>query len=235
MAVLAPVGADGTLARPRPWGDVYSASLLQRTLELLERRDGRPITVPADVQELVDAVYAEEFTSHARELLDGWDLERLADDMAKRAVAGMVLLPRPCNVHSLKELTTSDADEALIATRLGAESVPVLPVYEDADGGRWLDEECRVPLPLKGAGQRGRFTQTQVRDLLGYVVPLAFGPWRKACGAANEPPEGWRDEPRLGRLVLVPQRVADGAVTGVVLGDTELLLDHALGLVRRSV
>ncbi|WP_129839664.1 CRISPR-associated endonuclease Cas3'' [Streptomyces sp. RFCAC02] len=232
LVVLAPVGEDGRLSVPVSWGDVYSESLLQRTLELFEQRGSEPVAVPGDVQGLVDAVYAAEFVSVAPEVLMERDFKRLADDMAKNALATMVALPPPGRALSLHPLTASDADEDLIRTRLGADSVPVLPIFETGDG-RWLDEQCTVPLPERGRGRDGRYTMAQVRDLLSYVAPLAHGKWRAACGPANEPPAGWSKEPRLARLVLLPQRVSGGEVTGDVVGEFRITSDYTLGLVTK--
>ncbi|GAB3121275.1 CRISPR-associated helicase/endonuclease Cas3 [Streptomyces calidiresistens] len=234
LVVLAPVGRDGHLAVPKTWGEVYQPSLLQRTLELLDRHGKTPITVPDDVQSLVDEVYAEEFTSVAPDKLMERDFRRLADDMARSAMADMVALPPPHRVTSLYTLTTSDADEELVRTRLGADSVQVLPVFENGDG-QWLDRECSVALPEFGRGREGRFIVSEVRDLLSYVAPLAHGSWRQACGPANEPPVAWSKEPRLARIVLLPQRVTGDEVEGAMLGEHQITYNHELGLiVRRS-
>ncbi|MEV8391816.1 MULTISPECIES: CRISPR-associated endonuclease Cas3'' [unclassified Streptomyces] len=240
LTVLAPVDGDGELSPPAAWGDVYSPSLLQRTLELLERHHGAPVEIPGEVQKLVDEVYAEEFDSVDPEKLFERDLERLGGDMAAEGLASMVMLPKPARVGTLYELTTSEADEDLIATRLGAETVQLLPVFDRGNGTRWLDRECTIPLPVRGRRRDGRFTRAEVRRLLGYVVPCAYGTWRKACTPANDVPDSWANEPRLARLVLLPHQVgADGAdkidvVTGQMLGDWSLTLDRTLGLVKEK-
>ncbi|MFD9483594.1 CRISPR-associated endonuclease Cas3'' [Streptomyces sp. NPDC059991] len=231
LVVLAPVAGDGKLAVPKGWGDVYDPSLLQRTLELLEQRKGADVAVPGDVQELIDAVYADEFASSSPEQLFERDWKRLADGMARRALADMVMLPAPHKVSSLHTLTTSDADEDLVRTRLGVESVQVLPVFEDSQG-RWLDQDCTVEFPTAGHGPNGRFATGQVRTLLGFVTPLAHGRWRAACGPEHAPPLSCRDEPRLAQLVLLPHRVEPGGtVTGARLGDDEITCHRDLGLV----
>ncbi|WP_030739040.1 CRISPR-associated endonuclease Cas3'' [Streptomyces sp. NRRL F-2890] len=230
LVVLAPVDEDGAFTVPAAWGDVYAPALLQRTVELLVRRDGAPVAVPGDVQELVDAVYAQDFLSGTPEQLMELDIKRLADDMARQVLAGMVMLPAPHNVRSLHSLTTSDADEELIRTRLGVESVQVLPVFETEDG-RWLDEACEVELPESGSGRDKRFTVAEIRELLGYVAPLAHGKWRAACGPANDPPKAWQKESRLARLVLLPHRKTESGFEGAVVGDLRVTYDHTLGLV----
>lgn len=241
VTVLAPVGGDGRLSTPAAWGDVYSPSLLQRTLELLERHGGTPVEIPAGVQSLVDEVYAEEFDSADPEKLFERDIERMGGDMASEGLASMVMLPKPTQVTALYELTTSEADENLIATRLGADTVQLLPVFLRADGTRWLDSQCTIRLPERGKRHDGRFTRAEVRALLGYVVPCAYGPWRKACTSANDVPTAWTMEPRLARIVLLPHSVegneADGTavVTGQELGEWSLALDYSLGLIKKKL
>lgn len=233
LVVLAPADKDGCLVPPASWGEVYPHSLLHRTLDELNRRSGKPIAVPGDVQSLVDGVYAEDFVSTAPAKLMERDFRRLADDMARGAMAHMVALPPPHRVPSLHTLTTSDADEELVRTRLGADSVQTLPVFEN-EAGRWLDAECSIALPESGRGYKGRFTVAETRGLLGHVVPVAHGSWRAACGAANEPPTAWSKEPRLARLVLLPHRVADDGTEGPVLGDRQFAYDFALGMITRQ-
>ena len=220
---------DGTVKVPQTWGDVYSESLLQRTEELLSARQGTPVVIPDGVQVLVDGVYDEEFRSENPEKLFKRDLERLGDDMARQGVANLVMIPPPA-LADLYGLTTSEADTDLIATRLGAETVQLLPVYDDADGDRWLDEACSVPLPPRGSGRTGRFTRAEVRSLLNLVVPYRHGAWRAACTAEHRPPAAWSKEPRLARLVLLPHRVTEEGVHGTAFGDITLHVDRALGL-----
>lgn len=221
--------ADGTVKAPNTWGDVYAESLLQRTEELLSARQGATVAIPGDVQALVDGVYAEEFRSHNPEELLKRDLDRLGEDMARRGLANLVMVPPPA-LADLYGLTTSEADAALVATRLGAETVQLLPVYDDANGDRWLDEACSIPLPLHGSGRQGRFTRAEVRDLLSLVVPYRHGAWRAACTADHLPPAAWRREPRLARLVLLPHQVTDQGARGCTFGDLTLRVDWALGL-----
>ncbi|BFO16744.1 CRISPR-associated helicase/endonuclease Cas3 [Streptomyces sp. KM77-8] len=71
LVVLEPAGPNGATEPPRSWGDVYDHSLLLRSAALLRERAGRGIAVPGDVQELVDAVYAEDFTDRLREAGQG--------------------------------------------------------------------------------------------------------------------------------------------------------------------
>ncbi|WP_345944000.1 CRISPR-associated helicase Cas3' [Streptomyces sp. SID3212] len=231
LAVLVPLNGKSEFVTPESWGDVYAPSLLRRTLERLEDRAGRPVEVPGDVQELVDGVYDAEFASKVPEILFREDIERLTDTMAREGLARLVTIPMPDDVRALDDLTSSHADEDLIATRLGADTVLTLPVFEDAEQRRWLDEHHKVPLPEHGDVQGGRFSRALVRELLGYVVPLAHGDWRRACTAANEPPTEWRDEPNLAGVVLLPHATGPEGAKGPALGKRRLTLHHELGLV----
>lgn len=221
--------ADGTVKVPKTWGDVYSESLLQRTEELLSAQQGATVAIPGDVQGLVDGVYDEEFRSRNPEELLKRDLDRLGEDMARRGLANLVMVPPPV-LADLYGLTTSEADADLVATRLGAETVQLLPVYDDAHGDRWLDEACSIPLPPCGSGRKGRFTRAEVRALLSLVVPYRHGAWRAACTADHLPPAAWRKEPRLARFVLLPHQVTDQGVRGSTFGDLTLRVDRSLGL-----
>ncbi|MBM9507990.1 CRISPR-associated endonuclease Cas3'' [Actinacidiphila acididurans] len=231
LAVLVPVDDKGGLNVPKSWGDVYAPALLRRTLESLEDRAGKPVEVPADVQELVDGVYDEAFASKTPELLLKEDIDRLSDTMAREGLAHLVAIPKPGDVISLQQLTSSDADEDIIATRLGADTVQTLPVFEDAEHRRWLDEDHSVPLPEAGDAPGGRFSRALVRELLGYVVPLGHGEWRQDCTAANQPPAGWQDEARLAGIVLLPHTTGPKGPAGPALGKRRLTLHHELGLV----
>ncbi|WP_323137948.1 CRISPR-associated endonuclease Cas3'' [Streptomyces sp. NBC_01433] len=231
LAVLVPVDGNGLLLVPKSWGDVYAPSLLRRTLEPLEARAGKPVEVPGDVQELVDGVYDAEFASKTPELLLKEDIDRLTETMAREGLAKLVTIPKPGDVSSLEQLTSSDADEDIIATRLGVDAVLTLPVFEDPEQRRWLDENHRVRFPEDGDASGGRFSRTLVRELLGYVVPLAHGDWRLACTAANEPPAGWQDEPKLAGVVLLPHTTGPDGPAGPALGKRRLTLHHELGLV----
>ncbi|EYT84290.1 helicase [Streptomyces sp. Tu 6176] len=221
--------AQGTTKAPRSWGDVYSDSLLQRTEEPLAARQGTTVAIPGDVQALVDGVYKAEFCSQDPEELLKRDIDRLGDDMARQGLANLVMIPPPA-AADLHGLTNSEADADLIATRLGADTVQLLPVYQDADDHRWLDEARTIPLPARGSGRDGRFTRAEVRALLRLVVPYRHGAWRAACTAEHRPPAAWRKEPRLARLVLLPHRVTSQGVRGSSFGDLDLRVDHALGL-----
>jgi CRISPR-associated endonuclease/helicase Cas3 len=233
LAVLAPIGDNGQCAPPIAWGDVYTPSLLQRTWEQLRRREGAPIGVPRDVQDLVDAVYDPEFVSDDPTALQQLDVKRMAEDMAHAGLADLVMLPPPRRVTSLHVLTDSDADPDLVATRLGAETVSVLPVFL-TENGSWLDGKATAPLPERGCAAEGRFTRAEVRKLLSFTAPLPHGRWRAACTSANEPPAAWRTDPRLASVVVIPLRLSDAETyEPAVLDEYEITYAHELGIVLR--
>lgn len=102
IVVLNPVNGEGEFEQPRAWGAVYHEALLRRTSELLAQRAGGLVHVPGDVQELVDAVYAEEFggdldEKSARELAAA-DAARRAEEAAELQLADMVRVKAPKDI-----------------------------------------------------------------------------------------------------------------------------------------
>lgn len=205
LVVLEPAGEGGAILVPRTWGSVYDAGLLQRTAYLLRERTVTGIAVPEDVQELVDAVYAEDFVDHlegaAKRELRQMDAERLADEAAQVHLAGMVAICAPADVAGdLSKLSRREAGvtEELLTTRLGADSGRVLCLYEQPDSTLTLDEAGALPLP-KG-GQHG-LTYAALTQVMAHVAPV---PGRWLRGAEGQPaPKGWDRHPMLRDLVLL--------------------------------
>jgi CRISPR-associated endonuclease/helicase Cas3 len=213
LVVLEPVGDNGTTQVPRTWGSVYDAGLLQRTAYLLRGRTKSGIAVPEDVQNLVDAVYAEDFV----DLLDGaaqrelrrMDAERQADEAAEAHMADMVTICAPADVAGnlhLLSLREAGVTEELVTTRLGADSGRVLCLYEQPDGAVTLDEAGELPLPT--GGQSG-LAHGALAQVMAHVAPV---PGRWLRGADGEPaPRGWDRHPVLRDLVLLRLQPDDGA------------------------
>lgn len=230
VAVLAPEHPIGS-EMPDMWSYVYPVSLLVRTQNLLLERVEGSIAVPGDVQGLVERVYDDPA------LIDDMksDIERVGKDMGMRTQARNVLVPGPDSLNGgLYELTTgsSGIDEAMVTTRFDADSVRVLCCYRDTRGGKWLDRECTVPLPERGSGRKGAFTDEEVAQVIRRTIPVRGGPWvpaRADCEAARPP--AWRKEFRLRELVMMPQSVAaDGVPQPGGLGGRTWWLDKQKGL-----
>jgi CRISPR-associated endonuclease/helicase Cas3 len=212
---------------------VYDQSLLIRTHQLLAREDNRRIAIPEGVQALVDGVYDEEFAEGTlAAVLGEADVKRFADEEVQQQLAQMIAIPSPRELVDLHRLTDADVDEELIATRLGADSVRILCCFADEGGQMWLDPDCRRRLPESGYGPGGRFTAKQIRELLAETIPVRSGSWTRARGPETQPPAGWRENPWLRDLVLLPHPIdANGAVRPVQIGDRQFQLDPDVGLI----
>lgn len=222
VIVLDPVNADGEFEVPPKWGGVYDESLLCRTSRLLHERGTKAVAVPGDVQELVDAVYADDFAkvatlsdTAARQIARA-DGERLANEAAQRQIAGMVTIDSPYDggLHDLRKLSETDAsiDHAWLTTRLGADSERLVCVYEQ-DSGVWtLDEAGRVPVP-RPKGQ-SRVTRDEARLIAQYMIPMP-GRYFGEGAELLEPPPAWQENVVLRDWKLLPmRRDSDGHWSG---------------------
>ncbi|MFB6607328.1 CRISPR-associated helicase Cas3' [Streptomyces noursei] len=233
MVVLTPADTSGEPNfAPPTWGSVYPPSLLQRTWELLDRHP-HAINIPGDVQSLVNAVYDPAFTSDNPDALLAADRDRTTDDTLRRALADLAMIPSPRRVHTgnLHRLTASDADPDLITTRLGANSVNLIPTFHDTDDEIWLDPQHTVPMPLPQQGARGRLTRAQIRTLMSYAVPMRAGGWLTQLTPAQQPHPTWATEPRLTNLVRLPHYQTAAGHEAASIGGRQLRLDPALGIV----
>ncbi|AJC62049.1 CRISPR-associated helicase/endonuclease Cas3 [Streptomyces sp. 769] len=231
MVVLTPADTNGAPNfAPPTWGSVYPPSLLQRTWELLDRHP-HTINIPGDVQTLVNAVYDPAFTSSNPDTLLATDRDRTTDDTLRRALADLAMIPSPRRVHTgnLHRLTASDADPDLITTRLGANSVNLIPTFHDTGNEIWLDPEHTMPLPQPGA--RGRLTRAQIRTLMSYAVPMRAGGWLTQLTPDQQPHPTWATEPRLTNLVRLPHYQTSASHEPAPIGSRQLRLHPALGIV----
>ncbi|MYV43677.1 CRISPR-associated helicase Cas3' [Streptomyces sp. SID1328] len=233
MTVLTPADSNGAPNFAAPtWGSVYPPSLLQRTWELLDRHPGR-INIPGDVQKLVNAVYDPAFASTDPDTLMATDRDRINDDAMLDALADLAMIPGPGRVHTgnLYRLTQSNADPDLITTRLGANSVSLIPTFHDLDGGIWLDPGHTVRLPVPTPGARGRLTKAQIRTLMSYAVPMRAGSWLTQLTTDQQAHPDWMTEPRLRDLVRLPHYQTPTGHQPQPIGRRRLRLDPILGIV----
>jgi|GEM_PF-849251 len=222
VIVLDPVDDQGEFAVPEEWGGVYDESLLHRTSRLLHARGAEPVQIPGDVQALVDAVYAEDFTSvvaldeaNARRIVRA-DGERLGGEAAQRQTADLVMIcsPRDGKLRDLRNLSEAQAkvSSAWLTTRLGADSERLVCVYEQSPGVWTLDETGRIPVP--GMEGRSRVTRDQARLIAEYMIPVPG----RYCGEEAEllePPPSWDKNAVLRDWKLLPmRRASDGGWYG---------------------
>ena len=221
LTVLVPPGGPEQPRLFRSWTAVYDESLLIGTYRLLARR--KVIRVPADVQDLIDAVYEDpELVTGAE---SAWTA-RIGDEIAQQELSKMVAIPGPRDIDSLCPLTDSDVDPELLATRFNADSARVLPVFVDGSGMSWLDRGCTMPVPEE-CGPAPADCATIYR----FTVPVRGGPWLRRVDGSAAPPESWRRNAHLRDLVLLRQHAqADGSFGPAVAGNREFVLDEILGL-----
>ncbi|MFD8782560.1 CRISPR-associated helicase Cas3' [Kitasatospora sp. NPDC059599] len=220
LIVLEPLDDEDRVAAPRTWGTVYDASLLRRTSMLLEKLPGGVVSVPGDVQQLVDEVYADDFgaglePAAAREL-ERMDAERIASAVAQEQVAKLTAIGPPYDVDDLYRLSERGLGitEDLLTTRLGADSGRAVCVFE-REAGTWsLAPDRDVPLPM------GTVDREAIALIMRHTVPLP-GSWLGGRPDENAPPRSWSKRPLLADLALLRMR-HDGERWTSRLGEREI-------------
>lgn len=230
LVVLAPAGSTSASGLPAAMTAVYDPSLLVRTVTLLDQLPDGEITVPDDVQRLVDEVYAEDFAHGLDEAalrqLKGMDLDRSAREMVEKSMATTVDVASPDGVQGdLGGLSERDlgVTEELLTTRLGADTGRVLCLYEQSPGHFTLDREGALPLPRDWDKQPSR---DSVRQLMQCVTPVP-GKWARDAAGHLERPASWEKQTLLRQLVLLPMTSsAGGRVWSLETGSGVLSSSH---------
>jgi CRISPR-associated endonuclease/helicase Cas3 len=228
LVVLDPMASGGAV--PRRWGEVYPEALLRSTSEVLAKTD--EIAVPGDVPGLVEQVHGGErleWDNPDTTLSPAWMAFR-GDELAKQHMAGQVAIPRAQQVRVLHDLhqLEGEEDEWEVATRLGAESVRLLCVFEQPGGQLTLDAAGTVKLPQDGEGLGAE----EVRQVMGRTVTVRADWFTAADWPLLQVPAAWADHVRLGELRVLRLPVVDGVAWPAVLSRGTLVLDPDLGLVR---
>ncbi|MFI6359822.1 CRISPR-associated helicase Cas3' [Streptomyces sp. NPDC050743] len=235
LVVLDPLAEDGRL--PRQWGEIYSEFLLAATSAKLAGLPKGTVSIPGDVQELVEAVHGDNGQTVDWDIPDGrlksaWTAHR-GKDLAERSVAGLVAVPKArlvSGLHALHSLP-GEEDEWEAATRLGADSVRLLCAYLQPDGRRTLDLAGNEPIPDPRPDEKMR--ATDVRAVMRRAIPVRADWFRAEDHDLLSPPESWEQHPMLSDVRVLHQPVKDGRVQPVGVGGKALCLDQDLGLVRR--
>jgi CRISPR-associated endonuclease/helicase Cas3 len=207
LIVLVPVD-DGDLDLPQGWRYVYPVAHLRSTLTRLA---AGPLSVPGDVQDIIEDVYAHladpETDPDVRQLLDATFIERQA--------AASTCIQVPDEVVDLGQLTAG-WDEGYATTRLGARSTPVLLVDRHGDTVQW-----------DGGVLPERPTPEQLRSLLDDTIPVPTTAALLAFGETTSGlrPTTWPDHALLRDLVVAPVD-ADGTVS---IGTKSWRLDDETG------
>ena len=128
----------------------YTEYILQKTWQTIAQRTA--ITLPADYRPLVEAVYTTEPPAQDDVLFDAWQRLQKKENNAE-GEAKLRLLPNPeprrpfC--HSNQQTFEEDEDSAawiVAQTRLGAESVTVIPLERAGDEARMIPTGQQVSL-----------------------------------------------------------------------------------------
>lgn len=235
LVVLDPLAEGGAV--PGQWGEVYSEFLLDRTSVKLSELTAGTVSIPDDVQELVESVHgtkAEAFDWDAfdRRRATAWTAHQ-GTQLAQRGQAGLVAICRARSVRGLHALHSlpGEEDEWETATRLGAQSVRLLCAYVHADGGRTLDRAGADPVPDPGEGHE--MPAAAVRAVMRRTVPVSADWFHAEDAQTLAPPPSWAEHPMLAEVRVLYQPVEQATVRAVAVGGKTLYLDEDLGLVRR--
>ncbi|MGW1887783.1 HD domain-containing protein [Streptomyces sp. NPDC001970] len=235
LVVLDPLADGGGV--PRQWGEVYAEFLLTETSKTLGKLAAGVISIPGDVQDLVEAVHGDRPDLFDWENPDArrsaaWNAYR-GKELAEQGVAGVVAIPAARSVrhlHDLHHLPGSE-DEWELTTRLGADSVRLLCAYRQENGRLTLDLAGEEPLPDPGQGEK--VPSAAVRAVMRRTIPVRADWFGAEDAETLSPPPSWTDHPMLGDLRVLHQPVRDGQPQAVAVGGKSLVLEGDLGLVRR--
>ncbi|ASO20770.1 CRISPR-associated nuclease/helicase Cas3 [Actinoalloteichus hoggarensis] len=232
MVVL--TAPEGDLTRiPGAWSYIYPAAALIRADRLLAEREASGIVVPDDVQELVDRGNPGDFPAHQDPLLVGFEkaeTERSADVMVEQQFAHNRQIPQPRRLTRLADLSVGDMPpEDHAATRFNADSVRVLPCYEDVDRELRLGGPNGETLPTPDS--QGQLARAELIAVMRHTIPVS-GHLVAGRGDDHALPPPWRDIWPLGDLVLLRQPVDEtGRISPARIGERTFLLDAERGLV----
>jgi CRISPR-associated endonuclease/helicase Cas3 len=215
---------------------VYEEFLLTTTSAKLADLAGGRISIPGDVQELVESVHGDsarfDWDNPGDRQQAAWNAYR-GKQVAERGQAGLVAVPRARQVKSLQALHSlpGEEDEWEVATRLGAKSVRLLCAYVQTDGRRTLDPAGGEPIPEPGTGEK--MPAAAVRAVMRRTIPVRADWFHADDMELLAPPQSWAEHPMLGDVRVLYQPVRKGKHQAVAVGGKTLHLDEDLGLVRR--
>lgn len=234
LVVLDPIAGGGEV--PVQWGEVYSEHLLVTTSATLAEIEGGVVSIPDDVQKLVEAVHRNDETfnwdSPGSPPAKAWTAHK-GKEMAERSMAGLLAVKRARSIYALHDLhhLPGEEDEWELSTRLGAESVRLLCAYAQEDARTTLDLAGEEPLPDAAPG--GKMPVASVRAVMRRTIPVRADWLRGADPDIVAPPTSWTEHPMLADLRVLRQPVRVGAAQAVTVGGKSLRLDEDLGLVRK--
>jgi CRISPR-associated endonuclease/helicase Cas3 len=225
---LAVAGLSPDVPDLRGWDRVYSAYILLRTWLVLRGR--REVTLPGDMEGLIELVYEREpsdvpyeLRPRLEELRREHQREMAQQEVWARGVAvrdGKGLLASGGDVVSGLRLQDDEDQEAQIPlTRYGEPLVTVVPLHRTGRG-LCLDAEGKELIDLNRPPRGDEAERIFKRSL------RLTGRWLFEALREREPPEAWRRQPLLRHLRLL--ELEEGKAT---VGGRTLELDAELGMV----
>lgn len=227
LTVLHPVNSSGATALPPGWASIEPAVTQHATAHLLTSRTTTTLTLPDDVQDLVEHVHGQgsafaAATDTLQRLLTGHHART-----GRQLHAGAVhLIPPPARVSSLADLHRQHLSTAQAATRLGTLPRRLVPCYRTPQGTWTLDPDGKRPLPDKP-----HLTPPDVRSILAHSLPVPAA-WVARRGPGTTPPDSWQRHALLAGTILLPTD-PDHPNELRRFGQYELRMDRELGLVHR--
>ncbi|MFE7379463.1 CRISPR-associated helicase Cas3' [Streptomyces zhihengii] len=234
LVVLDPIADGGRV--PQQWGEVYSEHLLTTTSRTLHSLTNTTISIPDDVQHLVETVHGDgtnfDWNTPGGNDEKAWTAHK-GKETAERSMAGLRAVPRARSTAALHDLhhLPGEEDEWELSTRLGADSVRLLCTYLHPDGTLTLDPEGTQPLPEATDGKK--MPNASVRAVMRRTLPVRADWLTGADPDSIAPPPSWTDHPLLGELRLLRQPLYSGTAQAVPIGKHTLRLDEDLGLTRK--
>ncbi|MBT2530140.1 CRISPR-associated helicase Cas3' [Streptomyces sp. ISL-99] len=225
LTVLHPVNTRGDTALPPGWAKVEPAAVLHATAQMLPSLKQQPLTLPNDVQDLVEQVhgagsaFAAE-TAQLQQLLTGHHA-RTSQEQHWSAVH---LVPPPRRVSSLADVHRQHLTAAQAATRLGTLPRHLLPCYRTESGTLTMDAAGEHPLP-----DQPHLSTRHVRSILEHTLPVPAA-WVVRCGPHHQPPASWKQHALLTDIILLPTDPAHPNERHR-FGQYSLRFDDELGLV----
>ncbi|MEU9356486.1 CRISPR-associated helicase Cas3', partial [Streptomyces griseoloalbus] len=234
LVVLDPITGGGKT--PAQWGEVYSEHLLSATSRTLAGIGNGTISIPGDVQDLVEAVHGDnedfDWNTPGGSEAKAWTAHK-GKEIAERSIAGLLAVPRARSVSALHDLHNlpGEEDEWEVSTRLGADSVRLLCAYLHKDGRLTLDVDGERLFPQ--AAEDGKMQAALVREVMRRTMAVRADWLKEADPDSSAPPKSWTQHPMLADLRVLYQPVQDGSAQAVKVGGKTLRLDEDLGLVRK--
>lgn len=224
LTVLEPVSARGATALPPGWAAVEPALTLHHTARILTALEKEPLTVPDNVQHLVEQVHgAASVSAQETARLQQMQATQHTRTVREQQLSSIHLAPPPKRVSSLADLHRQFLTTAQAATRLGVLPRRLLPCYRSPNGTLTFDAAGRIPLP-----DQEHLSARHVRSILEQSLPVPAA-WVARAPAGHQPPESWQQHPLLADTVLLPTDIFTRE-SDTRLGRHVLRMDEELGL-----